>query len=168
MFFIVKLGLGGNSINILIIEDDNNKSNQIIGSIFDVYSNRVKITEAHSYQKGMKKIRTEIYDCLLLDMTLPSYDIDANHSGGETKKFGGIEILTEMQFRNIFLKTIIITQFDTFGDGENLMTIKELGKKLRKNFPDNFVEIIYYNSSLTTWRDQLIKILDVYEKGDKP
>lgn len=152
-------------MDLLLIEDDNNKSKQIINAIREVYSTKFNISEAHSFQKGMKKIRTENYDCLLLDMTLPTYDIDTNHSGGETKKFGGIEILEEMKIRDIHLKTIIITQFDTFGEGKNLITIKELRKDLKRDYSENFEEIIYYNSSLTTWRDRLIKILERYSKG---
>ena len=62
-------------MNLLLIEDDNNKSKQIINSIQEAYFNNVNISEAHSFQKGMKKIRTENYNCLLLDMTLPTYDI---------------------------------------------------------------------------------------------
>ena len=69
--------------------------------------------------------------------------------------------------REIYLKTIIITQFDTFGEGKNLITIKELREQLKRDFSENFEEIIYYNSSLTTWRDKLIKILDRYSKGVK-
>ena len=64
-------------------------------------------------------------------------------------------------------KTIIITQFDTFVEGKNLITIKELREQLKRDFSGNFEEIIYYNSSLTTWRDKLIKILDRYSKGVK-
>ena len=154
-------------MNLLLIEDDNNKSKQIINSIQEAYFNNVNISEAHSFQKGMKKIRTENYNCLLLDMTLPTYDIETNHSGGTTKKFGGIAILDEMKMREIYLKTIIITQFDTFGEGKNLITIKELREQLKRDFSENFEEIIYYNSSLTTWRDKLIKILDRYSKGVK-
>ena len=42
-------------MNLLLIEDDNNKSKQIINSIQEAYFNNVNISEAHSFQKGMKK-----------------------------------------------------------------------------------------------------------------
>ena len=119
-------------MKLLLIEDDNNKSKQIINSIREVYLNNANISEAHSFQKGMKKIRTENYDCLLLDMTLPTYDIDTNHSGGTTKKFGGMEILEEMKMRDLYLKTIIITQHEDF-DGVSLESINS-------DYKDKFLE----------------------------
>lgn len=153
-------------VKILIIEDDNNKNKQIISLMEEAYAENITITEAHSFQKGVKEIRTSQFDYLLLDMTLPAFDIDTNHIGGKIRKFAGIDILMEMKRRKINLKTIIVTQFDSFGDGESLITIKELRKQLNSRFKENFKEIIYYNSSLTTWRDELIIVIENLEKGE--
>ena len=152
-------------IKLLIIEDDNNKNKQIISLIEETFPEESIITEAHSFQKGVKELRLNKFDILLLDMTLPSFDIDTNHTGGSIRKFAGIDILSDMKRQNIKLATIIVTQFDSFGEGKYRITNKELREQLTLDFEENFKGIIYYNSSLTTWRSELIKTIIILKGG---
>lgn len=120
----------GTIVRILIIEDDKNKSSQIIERLKNQYSN-LTFSEKRSFQQGVKSLRNSCFDLLLLDMTLPTFDIDTNSGGGKIRNFAGMDILEEMLQREIILKTIIITQYESFG--EEQITISQMRKILKEN-----------------------------------
>ena len=57
-------------MNILIVEDDENKSKTITEFISSIYPN-IKLSVAHSYQSGVQMAIDYKYDLLLLDMSIP-------------------------------------------------------------------------------------------------
>ena len=143
-------------MKILIIEDDKNKSSQIIERLNSQYSN-LTFSEKRSFQQGIKSLRNSSFDLLLLDMTLPTFDIDTNRGGGKIRNFAGMEILEEMLQREINLKTIIITQYESFG--EEQITISQMRTILKEKYNKNFIEIIYYSSSSKSWFENLTKLV---------
>ena len=90
-------------------------------------------------------------------MTLPTFDIDTNSGGGKIRNFAGREILEEMLQREINLKTIIITQYESFG--EEQITISQMRNILKEKYHKNFIEIIYYSSSSKSWFENLTKLV---------
>ncbi|CYU70351.1 Uncharacterised protein [Streptococcus suis] len=90
-------------------------------------------------------------------MTLPTFDIDTNSGGGKIRNFAGMEILEEMLQRDIILKTIIITQYESFG--EEQVTISQMRRILKQKYNKNFIEIIYYSSSSKSWFESLTKLV---------
>ena len=66
-------------MKILIIEDDKNKSTQIIERLSSYFTD-IDFTVKRSFQQGVKTLRSSSFDVLLLDMTLPTFDIDINSS----------------------------------------------------------------------------------------
>ena len=143
-------------MKILIIEDDKNKSSQVIERLNSQYSN-LTFSEKRSFQQGVKSLRNSSFDLLLLDMTLPTFDIDTNSGGGKIRNFAGREILEEMLQREINLKTIIITQYESFG--EEQITISQMRTILKEKYHKNFIEIIYYSSSSKSWFENLTKLV---------
>lgn len=146
----------GSIVKILIIEDDKNKSSQVIERLNSQYSN-LTFSEKRSFQQGVKSLRNSSFDLLLLDMTLPTFDIDTNSGGGKIRNFAGREILEEMLQREINLKTIIITQYESFG--EEQITISQMRNILKEKYHKNFIEIIYYSSSSKSWFENLTKLV---------
>ena len=148
-------------MKILMIADDKNKSTQIIERLSSYFTD-IDFTVKRSFQQGVKTLRSSSFDVLLLDMTLPTFDIDINSSGGKIRNFAGMDILDVMQQRQIVLKTIVITQYESFG--EELVTISQMKDILRDRYNKNFVDIIYYSSSSKSWFESLKKLLgDLYE-----
>ena len=139
---------------IILIEDDDYKAKQIVqflqnkGHIIDI---------AKAYNTGMKKIVNEQYDMALLDMTIPSFEISSEHPTSRIRKYGGKDILFEINRREIFLSAIVITQYQVFDDGEK--TLEVLDKELHEEFPELYKGIVYYNSSVIDWQDKLIEKL---------
>jgi DNA-binding NtrC family response regulator len=145
-------------MKILIIEDDSNKMQSIANEISEI-RNDAKITKARSYQSGIVHLMSDQFDFLLLDMTLPIYDISSEEDGFIVDPFSGRNILGEMQRKKILVPTVVITMFETFGDGTELMTLDELDKELKENYPTIYRGAIYYNSSEINWKESLKKLI---------
>ncbi|MBG6110988.1 CheY-like chemotaxis protein [Flavobacterium sp. CG_9.10] len=142
-------------MKILLVEDDEDKREQLINFIIDKFEFDFK--EARSYQSGLKMIKEEHFDLILLDMTMPTFDITPTESGGRSQPFGGELLLYEMLRREIDSKVIVVTQFDVFGKGDEEITIKDLDLKLSELFKFIYLGIVQYNISYTGWKDNLYR-----------
>ena len=145
-------------MSILIIEDVENKINQVIE-----YLNQVLVTKEHivikkSYQSGIKEIMKNNYKFIILDMSLPTFDIIPGGNGGRFRSYAGVDILDEIKRNNLKSKSVVLTQFDVFGEGENKTTLTELIDILEESYPDNYLGTVYYNASQSNWKEELGKI----------
>jgi CheY-like chemotaxis protein len=150
---------------ILIIEDDENKQVQIRNLISKMFSES-KILLAKSYHSGLLSILDNSPDLILLDMTMPTYDIDTNEDGGRPQHFAGREILRQMDRRKVNIPVIIITQFDVFGDGPNELTRTQLDNQLRRDHSRNYQGTVYYNAANNAWERELQDRLMCFSGGE--
>lgn len=152
-------------MNILIIEDNQSKLKQIKLFVEKNYP-KTSIHDALSYTAGLRRVYGEKWDLLLLDMSLPIYDMSQQETGGDKKSIAGKEIMKRMIHRKIFIPTIIITQFDTFG--ENEISIKTLNDEFEENLNQVWRGTINYEDSTNKWMIELKKLLEevIKEKLD--
>ena len=147
-------------MRILIIEDDSNKMRSIANEVRGIRKD-AKLTEARSYQSGLRNLMSDQFDFLLLDMSLPIFDITREEDGFQVDPFSGRNILEEMSRKKVNVPTAVITMFETFGEGADLMTLEELDKELAEKYPEIYRGAIYYNSSEINWKESLKKIIEV-------
>jgi len=141
-------------MKILVVEDDEHKFRQVA----EVLAQRLpqaQVIEAQSYRSGLGAAMAQHPDLVVLDMSLPTYDIGAGESGGRPKTFGGRFILRELRRKGIQCKVIVVTQFPRFGEGDESMTLAELDHELRAEFGAMYAGTIYYHPSQSDWRDEL-------------
>ena len=146
-------------MRILIIEDDTNKMRRIANEVRKIRKN-VHLTEVRSYQNGVRSLMSDQFDFLLLDMRLPIFDISTEEDGFQVDPFSGRNILAEMNRKNVLVPTVVITMFETFGEGSDLMTLEELDKELSEKYPLIYRGKIYYNSSEINWKEALKKLFE--------
>lgn len=146
-------------MRILIVEDDENKREQIISHLKERDS-KCEIIERRSYQSGLKEIVMNSCDVILLDMSMPTYDKSPTESGGRPRPFGGREILNQMESRGLAIPVIVVTQFETFGEDPTTLSLSELDDELRKNHEHIYRGAVYYNTALNNWRDDLADLLE--------
>lgn len=144
-------------MNILIIEDDINKYSQISAQLLSDGGNR--IVHKLSYQSGLKEIVNNQFDLILLDMSLPTFDTSPSETGGPFLTYAGSEILNEMEELDINAKVIVITQFESFDEGADSVTLEQLTRNLMEKHRDIFIGTIYYSASQTNWKHELNKVL---------
>ena len=141
---------------ILIIEDDADKSKKIQLFLKDNYI--CNITERKSYKSGLKELikNGEDYDFILMDMSMPNFDISEEEpDGGTHEGFAGRDLLEQMKLREIESNVFIITQLDTFGESFNKLSLEELKEQMKKEFCPIYRDTIYYNTAQENWKTEL-------------
>lgn len=141
-------------MEILIIEDNTNKLEHI-RRFFEKHCIGCTIEETYSFSGGRKKVFAKVWDLVVLDMSLPTYDITHSESGGDKKPIAGINIIKRMKHRNILYPTIIITQFETFDDDK--ISLKSLNEELEEKYSEIWKGTIYYGDD--DWEKKLKKVL---------
>ena len=152
-------------MKILLIEDNNNKAEQIQKFVRQEFSN-CEITLRQSYISGKKEIvrNYENYDLILLDISMQNYDIDEQESGGDPIPLAGKLILGDMYMREIPTKTIVITMYESYVDGTKL---KELHNSLLHDFPYNYIGFVHFNMiNESSWKEELKSKIDNFIKNN--
>lgn len=152
---------GDYGMNLLIIEDDMNKIKQI-KDVIEVNYKEIIVQEAYSYQSGMEIVLDLSPDIILLDMSLPTYDITTKEKGGRPRSFGGRDILSEIKRKKIDSKAIIVTQFEDFQDEKESKNLYELKKQLAREFKRNYIGTVFYQPSGIEWQSELKKIINSF------
>ena len=116
------------------------------------------VHDAISYTGGIRRIYEEQWDLILLDMTLPVYDITPHDNGGDRRPTAGKEIMKRMKNKGKIIPTIIITQFDTFG--ENGLSITDLNKKFYAELNEIWKGTVNYVDASNIWEMELKKLIE--------
>ncbi|WP_207953389.1 hypothetical protein [Paenibacillus agricola] len=148
-----------------MIEDDQNKIKQIVDELNNVYPS-ITITRRNSFQSGLKEIlgNRQKYKLLILDMSMPTFDISNKETGGRLRPFAGKDILRQMYRKNIFIPTVVVTQFENFGELIENVTLSQLNIELKESFSNIYMGTVYYNAAQDNWKQDLIKYIDKYTK----
>lgn len=147
-------------MKILLIEDDQNKQNEIKDFVEKYLSNDVSIDVKRSFQSGYQAIINNCYDLLLLDMSMPTFDIGLGESGGRSRPFAGKDILMRLKARKIRLPVVVVTQFVRFGDRNKYITLSEIKEELRSKYSENYINTVYYQSTSNDWKKNLQEVLN--------
>lgn len=141
-------------MNVLIVEDDENKLGQIVGFIIENVLS-ANIVKAHSYQGGLRQLKAGSFDLVIMDMSMPTYDVTLHEEGGRPQAYAGRELLRQMTRRRISTPVIVVTQYDRFGEGSEARTFEQLDAELAVAHPSTYMGMVYYNSALEGWKEEL-------------
>lgn len=148
-------------MRILLIEDDSNKSLQILDFLkSDEVEVELSIEHKRSYQSGLKAIFTEMFDFVLLDMQLPTFDIKHGEDGYKFRELAGMDIMHEVKRKKKKCQFIVITQFEAFGEGDDYTELEDLKKMLIQKFEGLYIDTVYYNPSQTNWKMELRQLIE--------
>lgn len=143
-------------MKVLLVEDDNDKRDNIITFINEVIDD-VEVCSKSSISSGLQEvIVNSAYDLIVLDMSMPTFDFtNDDPTGGGLESFAGKEFLENLYLRGISIPVIVVTQFGSFGKGLKARSLDSLDKDLSDSYPDIYKGAIYYNSSSSDWKAQL-------------
>lgn len=142
-------------MRILLVEDNTNKLKQIKRVLTEIYP-ELNIEEAYSFNSGVKKVYENKWDLIILDMSLPTYDITHTESGGDKKPVAGKNIMKRMLNRKIIVPVVIITQFETFDDDR--ISLNSLNAEFQNGFKEIWKGTVFYGND--DWSIDLKEILD--------
>lgn len=147
------------SADILIVEDEAPKREYLIAFVRqEMPSAHIRV--AKSVRSGIALIESQSPHLLLLDMSLPTFDIGPNEPGGRPQGFGGIEVLRYIELYELNVPTIVVTGYEAFtrGAGKTL-DHDALDLQLRADHQQNYKGLVYYNSLFPEWRASLAKLM---------
>ena len=150
-------------MKLLLIEDDEYKAAQIQSFLdADGYTSDLK----GSFQSGMRAIRGEEYDAILLDMSIPTFDVGGQNKGNRHRPFGGKDVLKELKRQNKNIPVVIVTQYSVFGEGRDNISLKQLEKELDEEFSGIYRGMVYFDASSADWISKLKMILEELQKNE--
>lgn len=141
-------------MKILIVEDDENKRIQLT-QFLSSFAPQEEVQVQRSLQSGVRKIRRETFDLIILDMTLPQYDLSPDEPSDDTHIFGGQDFLAQMERFDVGTPVVVFTQFEVFGKPPNELNLADLDLKLKAEYPNIYKGVVYYHSSINSWKQQL-------------
>ena len=143
---------------ILIVEDNQKKLEKLKTFLYEEYVD-IEITERMSYNSATREIvlNYNIYDLILLDMSMQTYDVSDDESGGEPEPLAGKNILKQIYLRNIPIKVIVVTMYENFVDGTK---IKELNEELIQEFNENYCVYIFFPHINLEWSIKLKELIN--------
>jgi CheY-like chemotaxis protein len=145
-------------MRILLVDDDKNKIKQISLFVSEILP-YCDLSIKSSFQSGLKEIVLHPPDVLLLDMTMPNYDVTDREPGGRERRYAGKEILRQMQRRGLRVPVIIVTQYEQFEEDGRLFPLSELVAALRNEFTEFFTGAVFYQVANTEWMTELAELL---------
>lgn len=147
------------SKSILLVEDDLPKLTQILEA---VDANGIELVIAKSINEAIRRLDERAFDCILLDMSLPTFNEGPNvSSSGRQQDFGGRQILTYMWELEIKSKVMLVTQLPGFkSEGTKEVKLKDLDTALSRDFPGLYMGFTYFHHSTDAWEKKLKEFLE--------
>lgn len=135
---------------ILIVEDSESKLNSIQAVVERVMPNAY-LRKAYSVRSAIDALEEESPDFIIADMSLPTYDIEVRERGGTPRSFGGIEVFETLERYEMVIPVLVVTSFPVLSEGSKSLGLVELSEQLRQDFPDNFLDTVYFDSAFSDW-----------------
>lgn len=146
-------------MKVLIVEDQEEKSEDVVAFFQDAYSEPPQISIQQSLRSGLRDLITNnYYDLIILDMSMPSFDpSEDDPMGASPESFAGKEFLSQMALREISVPVVVLTQYAMFEKGQ--VALDELDSIFRKEHSSFYLGSIYYTSAGDSWRHELQDII---------
>lgn len=138
----------------LLVEDFDEKANNIIAFLNQQFP-EYEIDRCSSYNTAQEMIfeHSDDYRLILLDMSMSTYDLNVDASGGLPEPAAGEYILEGMFLRDINTPVIVITMYNVFGRKE----LAAFDTELKDKYPQNYKSYVFYSSQRTDWKNELKK-----------
>ena len=140
---------------VYLVEDDSLKADRLtkfLGSHFP----ELKIQVFGSFQSGLKAIQENTPELLILDMTIPTFDRGHNKRKGRLRPLGGYDLMRKLKLRSTQTFVIVVTQLETFGEGEDEVSFLEINSRCKREFPEMFLGSVYFRQGEAAWQNELI------------
>ena len=141
-----------------LIEDDNLKSKQILPFLAD-FSPDLTVEHYRSYQSGLKAIGLRHPNLVVLDMSLPTFDMTGVGRHGRPRSLGGYELMRKMKRTGAGCPVFIISALETFGDGKDTISFHEVKARCQSEFPDIYLGAVFFSQSSDAWKNSLREVL---------
>jgi len=141
-------------VKCVLVEDYSAKRSEILRELRERLPD-LEIDEARSVSSAVRLILRLLPRIVLLDMSLPTYDVRLGEEGGRHQPFGGREVLEQLLRRGVQTRVVVVTQFVDFGFGGEYRTSEQLNRELSERFGRLYWGLISYSAGVSGWQEQL-------------
>lgn len=146
-------------MKIYLIEDSPIKVLEISSFVSEALP-LASVSVFQSYHSGLTALYSGNPDVVILDMTLPTFDRSHGFREGRLRPLGGYELMRKLRLRGVHSRVIVVTQLETFGEGDEQVSLNEVTERCRREFDGMFVGCIYFDQGpKREWRSGLGRAL---------
>lgn len=145
-------------MRILVIEDDEFKAADILRAIEEL-SGAIETERAASVTSALRKITTEDYDLLVLDMSLPTFDLSGPGGGGSPQGQGGVEVLRLAKWLGKGAPVVVVTQYPDIEIDGREAPLSSAAARLSERFEIDVKLCILYEFDSDTWRSKFVDVV---------
>jgi CheY-like chemotaxis protein len=152
-------------MRILLVEDFVHKRERLCAALRHHVGDTLELRSAASVQSAIHALTEERFDVVVLDMSLPVFEYSPVEDGFTHLSFGGRDILDHVSRQVPATPVIVVTAFERFGETEDAMTLEELDRDLRTEFPEVYRGSVWYRDIEQQWERDLAGFLLDITKG---
>lgn len=153
-------------MRVLLIEDEDPKLRHIQTRL-EIELPGAKIDVCRSVNSATGYLDENVPDLILLDMSLPTFDVSEHEGGGRPQGFGGVEVLRYLVFSDIACKVLVITGYEAFQKGDGQVNLADLEAELIEEFADIISGVLRFNSAYDLWKVELHEALTKLDNPGK-
>lgn len=140
----------------LLIADDESPKLESIAEFIGASFPHAELERTRSVRSTITRMRQGGVSTLVLDMSLPTFDVGPGEKGGRAQNLGGEEVLRFMEFYEVSCPVVIVTQYGYFSEGGKHVAVSKVEARLQLEHPENFRAMIHYSGSTSpAWRTAL-------------
>jgi CheY-like chemotaxis protein len=145
-------------MNILLVEDETHKRDEICKCVVDVYGSPPEIVDGVS--SAVLKVMEFDYDLIILDMALSTFGESADdRNKGHDQAQGGIEVLRALKSIKKSTKVIIVTQYPDFYIGGKKIKLKDSPKIIYEKYNQTVIAAILYHYKSKSTLQRIVTLL---------
>lgn len=139
----------------LLVEDEAPKREKL-RAFLETLDEELVLIEAKSVRSAVQAIKARRPDIILLDMSLPTFDITENEPGGRPQGFGGKEIFKYLERFGLHCPTVVVTGYEAFlTEAQDSVSLEAMDEELQEKYGKNYKGLVYYNSLYSDWQSEL-------------
>ena len=145
-------------MRILLVEDEDPKLRHVADFLKSIIFN-LDLSIARSVHSALDALEAYSPDLVILDMSLPTFDIMDDEGGGRPQGFGGRELMRNMTLDGTNIPVIVLTGYDAFNKAGGQIGLNTLNKELAAEHSDLFLGMLHFSSAYGNWQGQLKELL---------
>jgi len=147
-------------MNILLVEDEVHKRDEMRACVSEVYGIEPEIVD--SVSSAVLKVMRSQFDLIILDMALSTFGDSADdNKKGHDQAQGGIEVLRALKAAKRTTKILIVTQYQDFYIAGNKVKLKDSARIIQEKYNQDVVGAILYTYKSKSVLQKIMSIMRV-------
>lgn len=149
-------------MEVLLVEDDEFKAADLLRILEEGLTAPI-VTRAMSVTSALRAITSTSFNLIVLDMSLPTFDLSGPGGGGSPQGQGGVEVLRLANRLGTGSRYIVVTQYpDIEIDGSDV-PLRLAAERLSKRFGLTILACLPYEFDRDDWQTALRASLESIE-----